>query len=198
MTRQYKLARLHKNILLGVSGVALASTMMLGGAQTATTTATSTATSTPAAIKYLNKADKAQYNLCKKNAKSEQLKAKSDAEKKYFEAFKALKDKRSLDLKATRTATTSTTTLKIINKERQALRLAIERKYQADLRNLKDIRHDERVKADENYDKMVCRLVEDEKNDDRRDERGDEKRKEKEDDKRNERDNDKRNGRNDD
>jgi hypothetical protein len=167
MTRKYKLARIQKNILLGVSGVALASTMALAGAQ-ATTTATSTSTSTPTTtIRNLNKVDKAQYNLCKKNAKGDREREKSAAEKKYYEAFKALKEKRLVDLKATRTATTSTTTPKLMNKERQAMRLAIEKKYQTDLRALKDVRHAVRVHADENYDKVVCQIPENKKNDDR-------------------------------
>lgn len=158
MTRKYKLQRLHKNILLGVSGLALASTIAISGAEvsTSTPTATSTATSTKLELRELKKTERAAINLCKKNALKERQESKLAADKKYNEAVKALKDKRYNDLLAVKSATTTATSTKAINKEKQAKRLAIEKSYQSDLKKLKEIRHTERVKADEVYDSRVC------------------------------------------
>lgn len=158
MTRKYKLERLQKNILLGISGVTLASTIVFAGAQTATPIQNNDRDGIKT-LHNLNKVDKEKINLCKKDALKIRQKSKLEAEKKYNENFKELKETRLKDLIATRTATTSTSTPKLINQERKEMRVAIEKKFQNSVRALKDIRHSEREKADEIYDNSVCQAT---------------------------------------
>lgn len=73
MKKRYKLERFQKNILLGVSGVTLASTMFFGGAQVNTKENTNPDTKihTISELKTLNKLEKAEIKLQKKNLKKE-------------------------------------------------------------------------------------------------------------------------------
>lgn len=69
MTRKYKLERLQKNILLGISGVTLASTMMFSNAQSLDLSSISTDTTSQTVVS-LNKAEKAKTHSLKRISRS--------------------------------------------------------------------------------------------------------------------------------
>lgn len=163
MTRKYKLERLQKNILLGMTGIALSSTIMFAGAQSPEAMNRSNnrnnATNTKMGIKLLNKAEKEKKNVCKAEHLTARKNIKLGADKAYMDAVKLLKEKRLSDLSATKTATTTATTTKLMNKERQAMRHAIEDKYKIEIRKLKDIRYSNRAKADDIYDQNMSTCI---------------------------------------
>lgn len=157
MTRKYKLQRIHKNIMLGVSGIALASTIALSGAQTTTAIQGGSVNEQAVSqISEIKKSAKIAKNLCKKNALLERKKAKNEADRKFNDLLKALKEKRSADLLQIKNSTGTATTTKEMNKERQQKRLAVEKKYKEDLKALKEQRKIERENADKTYENRVC------------------------------------------
>jgi len=70
MTRKYKLQRLQKNILLGVSGVTLASSMLFGGTPNVQNKPLNidTIITSPSEVKTLNKAQKESMRYYTKNS----------------------------------------------------------------------------------------------------------------------------------
>ena len=145
MTRLYKLQRLQKNILLGMAGIMIASSMAIASA---TTTASTT--------KEFRKAQKEKKIMCKKDSQKSKMDEKKDVEKKYWDMDMKLKRDKLNELDLLKNSSTTSTSTKEINKERKEKRMMIENKYKEENKKLRDAKEAEK-KAIDMKNKEICK-----------------------------------------